>query len=87
MSNKTIYLIFNLRYDSRFQHASTACSCVFKEITLVWANQGTYFKNETACSKRTLKTTVATQLKRLMINKTIYLILNDKWATKRSILS
>ncbi len=29
---------------------------------LVWANQGNYFKNATACSKHTLKTTVATQL-------------------------
>jgi len=45
------------------QRAFTACSCVFKEITLVWANQGNYFENATACSKRTLKTTVATQLK------------------------
>jgi len=35
-----------------------------KEITLVGSNQGNSFENETACSKRILKTTVATQLKR-----------------------
>jgi len=28
----------------------------------LWANQRNYFENATACSKRTLKTTVATQL-------------------------
>ncbi len=44
-----------LRCDSRFQHAFTACSCVFKEITLVRANQRNFFENATACSKRTLK--------------------------------
>jgi len=48
---------------SRFQRAFTACVCVFKEITLVDSNQGNYFENATACSKRTLKMTVATQLK------------------------
>jgi len=37
-------------------------ACVFKEITLVGSNQGNYFENATDCSKRTLKTTVATQL-------------------------
>jgi hypothetical protein len=52
-----------LRCDERFTHAFTACNCVFKEITLVGSNQGNYFENATACSKRTLKTTVATQLK------------------------
>jgi len=31
-----------------------------KVITLVGSNQGHYFENATACSKRTLKTTVAT---------------------------
>jgi len=34
----------------------------FKEITLVGSNQGNFFENATACSKRKLKTTVATQL-------------------------
>jgi len=55
-----------LRCDDRFTHAFTAftaCGYVFKEITLVGSNQGNYFENAIACSKRTLKTTVATQLK------------------------
>jgi len=52
-----------LSCDSRFQRAFTACCCIFKVITLVWANQGNYFENTNACSKHTLKTTVATQLK------------------------
>jgi len=55
---------FKLSCDSRFQRAFTACSCVFKVITLVCANQDNYYENATACSKRTLKTTVATQLYR-----------------------
>jgi len=50
------------RCDSRFQHAFTACHCVFKVITLVSAKQGNYFENANACSKRLLKTSVATQL-------------------------
>jgi len=58
-----------LSCDSRFQRAFTPCSCVFKVITLVWANQGNYFENATACSKRTLKTTVATQLKSPLLNR------------------
>jgi len=52
-----------LRCGERFTHAFTAFGCVFKEITLVCSNQGNYFENATACSKRTLKMTVATQLK------------------------
>jgi len=51
-----------LRCDERFTHTFTACGCVFKEITLVGSNQCNYFKDATAYSKRTLKTTVATQL-------------------------
>ncbi len=35
-----------------FQYAFTACSCVFKEITLICANQRNYFEDATACSKR-----------------------------------
>jgi len=54
--------MFKLRCDERFTHAFTACGCVFKEITLVGSNQGNYFENAAACSKRTLKMTVATQL-------------------------
>jgi hypothetical protein len=52
-----------LRCDERFTHAFTACGSVFKVITLVGLNQGTYFENATTCSKRMRKTTVATQLK------------------------
>jgi len=52
-----------LSCDSRFQRAFTAYVCFFKVITLIWANQGNYFENANACSKRTLKTTVTTQLK------------------------
>jgi len=62
----------NATYTKRF----TALSCVatsvlrmrllhavaFKEITLVDSNQGNYFENATACSKRMRKTLVATQL-------------------------
>ncbi len=51
-----------LSYDSHFQHAFTACVCVFKVITLVGSNQSNYFENANTCSKCTLKTTVATQL-------------------------
>ena len=57
------FLSLKLRCDERFTHAFTACSCVFKENTLVGSNQGNYFENKNACSKRTLKTIVATQLK------------------------
>jgi hypothetical protein len=35
---------------------------VFKVLTLVDSNQLNYFENATACSKRTLKARVATQL-------------------------
>jgi len=41
-----------------------------KKINLVWANQGNYFENTNACSKCTLKTTVATQLKQLKAPRT-----------------
>ncbi len=58
----TLTSCFKLSCDIRFQCAFTACCCVFKVITLVWANQGNYFENVNACSKCTLKTTVATQL-------------------------
>ncbi len=56
------FIWLKLRCDTRFQHAFTACSCIFKVITLVGSNQGNFFENVTACSKRTLKMTVATQL-------------------------
>jgi hypothetical protein len=41
-----------MRCDKRFTHVFT-----------VGSNQGNFFENATACSKRMLKTTVATQLK------------------------
>jgi len=65
MQYKVRNVSLKLRCDTRFQHAFTAFNCVFKVMTLVWANQRNYFENATTCSIRTLKTTVATQLKRL----------------------
>ncbi len=56
-------LKLKLSCDSRFQRAFTACVFVLKVITLIWANQGNFFENATACSKRMRKTLVATQLK------------------------
>jgi len=56
-------LSLKLSCDNRFQHAFTACSCVFKVITLVWANQRNFFENAFTCSKRMRKTLVETQLK------------------------
>jgi len=53
---------FKLSCDRRFQRAFTAGSCVFKVITLVWANQRNFFENATTWSKRMHKTLVATQL-------------------------
>jgi hypothetical protein len=63
------WLHLKLSCDSRFQRAFTACSCVLKVITLVWANQRNHFENATACSKRMRKTLVATQLKILKIDQ------------------
>jgi len=49
-------LCLKLRCDTRFQHAFTACGCVFKEITLVWANKVLTLKMQlhavNACWKR-----------------------------------
>jgi len=50
--------------NMRFQHVFTACGCVFKVITLFLSSQSNYFKNATTCSKITLRTRVATQLKK-----------------------
>ncbi len=47
--------------DNRFQREFTARVCVFTVITLVGSSQYNYFENATACNKRTLPTTVATQ--------------------------
>ncbi len=63
--------MLKLRCDERFTHAFTAFDCVFKEITLVSSNQGNYFENATECSKRTLKTTAATQLYSTQHNKSL----------------
>jgi len=52
-----------LRFDTRFQRTFTACICIFKEITLVLADQLYFFENTNACNKRTLKTTVASLFK------------------------
>jgi len=56
-----LHLVIKLSCDERFTHAFIAFGCVFKEITLV-GFFGNYFENATACSKRTLKTTVAAHL-------------------------
>ena len=50
------------RCHTRFQRAFTTRYCVFKEITLIASNQRHYFENANECSKRTLKTLVATRL-------------------------
>jgi len=47
-----IETIIELHCDERFKHAFTACTCVFKEITLVWVNQRNFFENANACVKR-----------------------------------
>ncbi len=49
-------------FHHRFTHAFTACSCVFKVITLVWVKARNFFENASACNKRMRKTLVATQL-------------------------
>ena len=53
---------FKAHCHTRFQRAFAAWFCVFKEITLVCSNERNYFENANACSKRTLKTRVATRL-------------------------
>jgi len=60
---RNTFWTFKLSCDSRFQHAFTACCCVFKVITLFLANQRNFFENATTFSKRMRKTLVATQLK------------------------
>ena len=49
------------RCHTRFHRAFTACCFVFTEITLVDPSQRNYCENANACSKRTLKTRVATR--------------------------
>ena len=57
-----LVFVSKLRCDEHFMDAFTECGCIFKEITLVGSTQGNCLENATACSKRTFKTTVATQL-------------------------
>jgi len=40
-----------LSCDNRFQRALTACTGVFKVITLVGSIQGNYFENVSACAQ------------------------------------
>jgi len=61
-SERHNFSIIKLSCDSGFQRAFTGCVWFFKVIMLVCANQGNFFENATACSKRSLKTTVAIQL-------------------------
>jgi len=51
----SVFSDIKLRCDGRFKMR-------FQSITLVLVNQRNYFENAIACSKRMLKTTVATQL-------------------------
>jgi len=53
----SLFFVVKPNCDSRFQCAFTACSWIFKVITLVGSNQRNFFENANACSKRTLKTT------------------------------
>ena len=49
----------------------------FKKVTLVGSNQRNYIENENTCSKRTLKTHVATRLKQRLSNVTfVYSVLD-----------
>ena len=50
------------RCHTRFQRAFTACCFVFEETNLDSSNQRNYFNNANLCSKRTMKTRVATRL-------------------------
>ncbi len=70
-----------LSCDERFTHAFTAFGCVFKETTLVGLNQSNYFENASACSKRTLKTTVATQLNCTTKSRPLYVFTSNLSAT------
>jgi len=45
LNNENLTLSLRLRCDEGFTYAFTACSCVFKVITLVEVNQGNYFEN------------------------------------------
>jgi len=51
---------------AELQQSFSTCVHFFQEITLVGSNQRNYFENANACSKRMLKTNVATQLKNIL---------------------
>jgi len=82
MNEKVQNETFKLRCDMRFQRAFTACRFVFKITTLFGSNQSIYFENATACSKRTLKMHVATQLFLLKWKLITMLILLKKYSKK-----
>ena len=63
---------------TRFQRVFTACCCVFKVITLLWSNLRNYFENAKACSKRTLKTRVATRLYGLQVKILPFMVRDSK---------
>jgi len=52
---------------------------------LVCANQGNYFENAIACSKRTLKTTVATQLNKAAFRHTFSKLLG--WLAQTKVIN
>jgi len=80
----TVFLwneIFKLCCDTRFQRAFTACGFVYKVITLFGSNQSNYIVNANACSKRMLKTHVATQFW-----SAIYCFLKDRCNFRQMII-
>ena len=73
-----LFSTFTIRCHTRFKSAFAACWCVFQEITLACSNQQNYFENETAWSKRTFKTRVATRLyTRQMISFSFFVLSHD----------
>jgi len=68
-----------LSCDSRFRCAFIVCVCVFKVITMVGSSQCNYIENTNVCSKRMLKTTVATLLKALECLKHCNIFLSNCW--------
>jgi len=73
---------FKAALRQSFSALFTACSCVFKVITLIGSNQGNFFENATTCSKRMRKTLVATQLKELVL-KMLYYACSICFASKK----
>jgi len=69
-------LTFKLSCDSRFQLAFTACSCVFKEITLVGSNHGNYFKTQLHAVNARWKRVSQRSFQRLTFFETFFVDLN-----------